>query len=300
MRLPVAVAVLAAAAVLAGCSHDDVNLPPPSSTSSTESPTTTVADYTGVSLAPVRGTTSTTAERPGHARLVGVVNGPDGAVPGAIVRAEHLVGDAVYRHDVTVGPDGRWDLANVPGGRYRVRAFLAPTYAQVEPQVLFVKDGEQKTLSLRVDRFGNDAPRVQAVMAPDPVVVGNPANLVVRVSGQTVDGAGKVRTQPVAGLVVSLYGSSQWAARSTTTYVTGANGEAYFQLACRFSGTERITASIGTDPTPVSLPASTCVEPAPSTTSTTAPTTSTTRPTTSRPTTTTTAKGNKSTSTTSR
>lgn len=292
----IALTLAAAVAVLAGCAQEDVNLPPPSSTSSTASPTTSIVDYTGVSIAPVRGTTSTTAERGGRAHLVGVVNGPDGAVPGAIVRAEHLVGDAVFRHDATAGPDGRWDLPNIPGGRYRVRAFLPPQYAQVDPEVFFLKDAESRTLSLRVDKYGDAAPRIQAVMAPNPVVVGNPANLLVRVSGQTVDGDGRVRTQPIANVVVQLYSSDQWATNTANTYVTGANGEAYFQVACRYAGGERITASIGSDPTPVSLPVSTCVQPAPSATTSTSIGSTSTASTTS-----TTTKGNKSTTpTTSR
>ena len=37
----------------------------------------------------------------------------------------------------------------MPGGRYRVRAFLAPVYAQTSAEVRFLTDGEEHTFDLR-------------------------------------------------------------------------------------------------------------------------------------------------------
>lgn len=89
----------------------------------------------------------------GKARLSGIVVGPDGPVDGATVRLERFVGEQWGEHDVTTDADGEWEAFELFGGRYRVRAWLKPSLATVEPQATFLKDdGGAAELGLTVEK----------------------------------------------------------------------------------------------------------------------------------------------------
>src|SRR4051794_13073442 len=129
-RTALVVVLLTVAAIVAACSKSsgyDFPAHPPS-TNPEES--TTVPDYSSVKLAAVPGRTTTTVDNsPGQASMAGLVLAPDGAVPGATVHVERLVGDTVLAIDVATNPDGTWRLDNIKGGRYRLRAWRAPDLA---------------------------------------------------------------------------------------------------------------------------------------------------------------------------
>jgi hypothetical protein len=197
----------------------------------------------------VGGVTTTTIEERGSARLVGTVRGPTGPVPGATVRVERLVADQMRRTDVVTGPDGRFELADVPGGRYRVRAFLAPSLAQTTAEVRFLADGQAHEIDLVVEDQRGLVVRADA--APDTPTEGSPVNVVALVTSRTVDADGVVRAQPVAGQVVELLGLGRWALRddggaagssssavtsSSATARTDASGRVRFELTCVTAG----------------------------------------------------------------
>lgn len=211
MRTSRRLAPVLALAVLAACTGggDDEGgrRPPPDATT-----TTTVVDRSGVVLAGVPGeTTTTTAPATGAARITGVVQGPTGAVPGAVVRIERLVGGQEVRTDLVTGPDGRYLLEGAPGGRYRLRAFLPPSLAQLEPEVRFLADGEEHDVPLVVEEQHGLVTRVD--VAPDPPMLGRAVNLVAVVANLTVDGDGVVRAVPVVGATVELAGLGRWVLR---------------------------------------------------------------------------------------
>src|SRR5437899_8320268 len=98
--------------------------------------TTTLVDLSGVKIAGVPGKTTTTIGLgPGGATLNGSVAGPDGAVGGATIHVERLVGDAVASQDFPSNPDGTFTIPTLLGGRYRVRAYVPDPYnlAQATP-----------------------------------------------------------------------------------------------------------------------------------------------------------------------
>jgi hypothetical protein len=183
------------------------------------------------------------------------VAGPGGLLVGATVRVERLVPGGEVRTDVLTGPDGRFELRSVPGGRYRVRAFLAPAYALVTPDVRFLEDGTEHTFDLVVE----DQRRLvaRATVAPDPPVLGDPVNLVAVVASRAVDADGVVRSTPVLGVRVELSGMGRWTLRSapgttsrplissttSTTFrprtdvaFTDASGQVRFDLRCDIPG----------------------------------------------------------------
>ncbi len=245
---PVPVLVLAAVAALVAtaCSGGDPFEPLPVPPSSPGIPTTTTAppDFSGVALAPVEGTTTTSevAVGPGPATLAGRVDGPDGPVAGATVRLERLVGDAVATLDVTSGTDGLWRAPGVLGGRYRIRGWLAPALAAVEPQILFVEGRETSAIVLVVQRFAPSV--VDLATAPDPPRVGRRTNVVVRVSSQVVDDTGVVRVAPLPGVAVSLNPGGGWDLEGASLVTADGDGGATFTLVCRSSGPQPLVATI--------------------------------------------------------
>jgi hypothetical protein len=238
-------------------------------------PTTTPAGGALPALPSVDGTT-TTAVPPnvGRARLSGFVTGPQGAVPGAVVRLERVIGGATQVLDVATGPDGRYDAPGIGGGRYRVRAFLAPTLAQPTGEVLFLTDGEERTVDLTVEAFAE--PSVAIAVAPDPLLLDQPLNLAVRVSGRLVDPDGVVRTQPLVGGTVEVTASGGWSTVSPTAATTDGNGETRFSAVCRATVATQVQVVVrlpaavpGTLPTTASFEVAACVDPATLTTTTT-------------------------------
>lgn len=199
-----------AALLLAGaCSGGDGDAEPGPPTGPTSS--TTEVDRSGIALAGVPGTTSSTVVERGTASLTGTVQGPSGPVPGATVRIERLAAGREVRTDVLTGADGRFLLPDVPGGRYRIRAFLAPTLAQLKPEVRFLEDGAVHDFALTVDQQGGLV--VRADVSPDAPTLGRPVNLVAVVSTRAVDGDGIVRWTPVVGATVELAGLGRWILR---------------------------------------------------------------------------------------
>jgi hypothetical protein len=179
--------------------------------------------------------------------MSGSVSGPQGPVPGATVRVEHLVDDDPPPIDILTGPDGRWDLPNIAGGRYRVRSFLAPSFAQTQPEIFFLADGEQRGLDLIVESFAGVS--LSAAVAPDPPHLNQPFTFVVRVARKTVDAGGVVRSQPVVNAGVVLTGTQGWSVRGSSSVFTDANGDAAFTLDCRATGASQLQVAVRPTPT---------------------------------------------------
>ena len=255
---------------------DDRSLPPPSSTSSTApEPTTTTVDRSRLVLQPVAGETTTTLVETGRATLRGVVIGPDGPVPDAVVRVERLVGDAVQGRDVRAGADGTFAVERLPGGRLRARAFLPPTLTMASPEIFFLADGETRDLRLNVTL--HTGPDVRASTAPTAPSVDDLVNLVVWVAERVVDGDGVARTVPSPGVPVEVR-STGWTFVDSRP-VTDGDGVALFTHRCDRIGSVTATALIGVEPDirsyPLEVPA---CSPRPTTTTTTTPRTTTTDP----------------------
>jgi hypothetical protein len=201
-------ALAATVLLITACTSDDDADPSPTTRETTS---TSLVDHSGVVLPGVGGETTTTLEEKGTARLVGTVTGPAGPLGGATVRIDRFVGGREVRHDVVTAADGRWELRDVPGGRYRVRAFQAPTYAQSEPELRFLADDEEHSFDLTVEDQRGIV--VRADVAPDEPLLGGDVNLVVLVVERTVSPDGVVRSRPLDGTFVELVGLGRWVLR---------------------------------------------------------------------------------------
>jgi hypothetical protein len=311
IRLPLAVALAAALALVgAACTGDDAedeDAAPPSTGPTTS---TSVVDLSNVSLAPVPGETTTTVAERGRLRVTGVVRGPAGPLPGATVRFERFVGEEVRRIDVVADGSGTYRLRRVPGGRYRIRAFLPPTHVQLDPIIRFLEEGTPHVLDLDLRSLGQV--EVRTDVAPPTPVVGQPVNVAVLVGVTAVDGDGVVRTDPAPGIRVELANVVRWQPPSgpgDIVEVTDGSGSIVFRLECVEPGDPelfvRIPVQQGAGPgsivdEAIGLDTPSCVSPPPTVTS--PPTTQdpVTTSTTERPTTSTTRRPTTTTTTTER
>jgi hypothetical protein len=241
----VTLAVVCAAAVVGGCStssYEDLPVPEGFDDRVTSS-TVQLGALDEVPLAPVRGATTSVpvALGPGPIRqLAGRVDGPDGPVAGAIVHVERLGARGIASVNVPTAADGTWNVANVLGGRYRVRAWLAPSLGMTRAATLFVSAPRPAPVVLRLARF--DGLRIDAVIAPNPPVVGAPANLRVRVLRRAVTGQGYIESTPVASTTVTLAGSGSWGVSGSNPDVTGADGTVTFEVVCGAAGAQPLSA----------------------------------------------------------
>ena len=276
--VPILVPVVVLAVFVArGCDTASVpNVhPPPGVTLPTEPATSAPADLTGVQLAAVDGTTTLPGvPDSGSSHLSGTVDGPQGPVAGADVHVEHLVDRRSVAVDVGTDAAGHWDLPNIAGGRYRVRAFQAPTLAQAEPRIFFLTEGEQKSLDLTVDAF-TGTPEVAIAIAPDPPNLGQPSSVVVRVTHRAVGPDGVVRAAPFAGASVTFAGGDAWAVSGSATTGTNENGDATFVVECRKAGTNVVSVNVRVNPTAQPMATSqevpACIDPRSTSTTTSAP-----------------------------
>jgi hypothetical protein len=75
----------------------------------------------------------------GTAKLKGRVFDPEGhPIEGATVRLQRFVSEDNGILDIGTNKDGAWHAEELPGGRYRIRAWIKPALATVEPKQLFL------------------------------------------------------------------------------------------------------------------------------------------------------------------
>jgi hypothetical protein len=264
---------LAAGMIVAGCAKTDNGLAPTvgPTVSLQEVTTTTVVDLSGIRLTRVPGeTTTTVAIGPGQATLNGTVTGPQGPVGGATVHVERLVGDGVATQDIVSNADGTFNLPNILGGRYRVRAYVPDPYnlAQVTPDIVFLDGTETQSVQLEMGLYSGMS--VKRSMAPSTPVTDTPANLVVQVTNQTVDAQGIVRGTALPGAKVELFGSAAWAVETDNPGTTDGAGSASFRIQCGAPGPQPLSVVVD-DTTTVDLKIPDCVTPPPTTTTTLPP-----------------------------
>lgn len=264
-RRALAALALITAAVSACGNVDDLSFPTPPPTTATSTPTT-LGDLASVSQAPVAGGgLPRVALAPGRASLSGTVTGPNGAVGGATVHVERLVGDAVAAQDVTTQADGTWAMPGILGGRYRVRTWRAPDLALTVPAIFFLEDGTSQAVPLKVEQFSGAS--VEVAVDPDPPVVGQPTGLAVQLHVESVDAAGVVRGQAVAGAIVELANGLSWTVADPNPTQTGPTGRATWQVVCGAAGQQPLAVIVGeADVYPLTVRP--CVAPPPDTTTT--------------------------------
>jgi hypothetical protein len=179
---------------------------------------------------------------PGQVTITGRVLGPDGPVPGASVRIERVVGTQSVSTIVIADEEGRYRLSDVEGGQIRLQAFRVPDLGQAESVVDFADKVYTKDLSM--ERF--DGTRVQWAIAPQKLVVGRPANLVIQVGTRRVDEDGVIRTNPIAGIGVTLTPLGSLQTSVLESRLTDSAGRVTYPMVCRTAGAGSIRVALAT------------------------------------------------------
>jgi carboxypeptidase family protein len=254
----------------AACSSDDGKaLPAPDSSSTTT--TTAVVNLSEVALAPItpgKAPPVTRPPGPGKASIAGKVVDTSGApVPQALVRASYFFDPAKPEViEALSGDDGTYRFDRLYGGRWRIRAWKAPVLATLEQPAFFLGATEQKTLELKVKAVPDL--EVTSKMAPDPPLVGWPAELAVLVVSQTVDPEGKVLRTPLGATEVTLTTGSSWSlGGAAATKPTDTDGTARWTMSCGDEGVHPASLTVTAREFPLTLPS--CLSPASTTTATT-------------------------------
>jgi hypothetical protein len=253
----------------AACSSDDgksLPAPDPSSTTTTTLP----VDFSEVALAPVTPGNPPPVTRPpgpGKAAIAGRVVDTSGApVPQAMVRATYFFDPAKPEViEALSGEDGSYRFEKLYGGRWRIRAWKAPELATLEQPAFFLAATEQKVLDLKVKAVPDL--EVTSKMAPDPPLVGWPAELAVLVVNQTVDTEGKVQRSPLGGTEVTLTVGSDWSITGAAVRPTDPDGTTRWIMSCGAEGVHPASLTVSGREFPVTLPS--CLSPASTTTATT-------------------------------
>lgn len=221
----------------------------------TAAPSTVPAPTTTVAASPRTLVTLPSELGPGPAHVAGTVTGPEGVVPGATVRVERLLDDtAVAATTVQSGADGHWAVDSVNGGRYRLRAWRPPDLAQVTAIVAFITVDDTRPIDLPLLRYAGGA-NALANVVPSPPVVGQPAILVVSAANGDVDSEGVVRSGARPGVPVTLVVSANVVISTANPRATDESGNAGFGITCSQPGPITATATVGTTPQPIQLPA---------------------------------------------
>lgn len=274
MRRYAALLTAVAVTVMAACSRYEPFVLPPPPTTQTPVSTEPPVDFSKMGLPAAAGRTTTTIPiGPGPSSLKGTVIGPGGAVPGATVQLVRLVGSGAGVLNLTTQPDGTWEALNILGGRYRVRAWLAPGLAQPDPEIFFLSGAEPKVLNLKVQSFQGLA--VGTAVAPSPPEVGVATSLVVAVTDRVVGDDGVVRATPVARVSVELQSAGGWRLDTTNPTTTDASGQARWTARCQRSGSQPLGVLVGGSQS-FTLSVPDCEPPPPTTTSTTSRSTTST------------------------
>ncbi len=200
----------------------------------------------------------------GAARITGVVQGPDGPVPGATVLLERFVGRSSGSVTVAAGADGRFTAVDLLGGLYRVRAWLQPSLAAPSSATLFIAaDQTDAQVQVNVQRY--DARKLQAGVETAGITVGGSGRFRALLTQESVDARGIVGGASVPGEAVTVTADAGYSVAPSTA-TTGADGYATFTLTCLTEGAHNVTVTASGLTANVTLPS---CGPLPTTTTTT-------------------------------
>jgi hypothetical protein len=226
-------------------------------------------DTRGVRLSAVVGRPRALPPLPvygGRASITGLVEGPDGPVPGAVVKIERWVGERSGSVTVSASEGGTFGARGLLGGRYRIRAWLEPSLTATESEVLFLAADGSENVTVTVERF--EGLRLQASLDVAAINVDDTARVRGLLTRSTVNAEGIVVGAPVPGAQVQISGTPGLTIGGTSPASTGADGMVTWPVKCDREGAHTVSLSTEGASTSYTLP--TC-GPKPVTTTTTTP-----------------------------
>lgn len=166
----------------------------------------------------------------GESRLNGTVVGPDGPVPGASVAIERHTSHGIGTLLVTTDEAGTWTAGRLPGGRYRVRAWLPGLMTTGGSEVRYV--AEKESAEFTFSMWGVDPTPSLEFVHGGAIYESRTGEVAVVLSRRYVDDEGIVVTAPIAGGLITVEVTSEVTIASSPVQLTGSDGVARFTLSC--------------------------------------------------------------------
>ncbi len=189
----------------------------------------------------------------GTAKMHGTIFGPDGPVEGATVRLERFAGIDFGILDVVTDKDGTYHADDIKGGRYRVRAWLKPDLATVEPIAIFLAaDKVDQVVDIDLERHNGLA--LQGALDAAEPHVGEQVSFKALLTQETTDDNGIVQGVGVPGVEIDMAPADGIRALSPLTGMTGDDGFVIFTVACLTTGDHTISIISGDQHQDVALP----------------------------------------------
>lgn len=186
--------------------------PPPQLASGSDAPAPTVAMTGGTSV------------------LSGVVVGPDGIIPAATVEIQRHTSHGIGTMRVVTDETGTWSVASLPGGRYRVRAWVPGLLTSGGSEVRYVTAGQSADYNFTLWAV-DPAPGLEFVHG-GPIYEGQPGEVAVAISRRSIDETGVVVTTPIIGALVSVETTADVTVVSAPIQLSDGEGATRFTIQC--------------------------------------------------------------------
>lgn len=179
----------------------------------------------------------------GDATIQGSANGPSEPAFGGVVRLERHTVEGIGKLDTRIGASGGWGVSGLPGGRYRVRAWLPGRATMTHSEVFFIED--DGVVSLDFDLVEVDPEPILEFVHGGPMYQGLTGTIGVSVSQKVVDPDGLVLSTPISGATISIQTSSEVSSTTGRAALTDQEGVARFTLRCNRIGNGNVIVRYG-------------------------------------------------------
>ncbi len=256
VRLVKVALVAAVSMLLASCagvtSRHDRALPPPPTTIALPElvvPQIALPATADVELNVLDGTSVTTGVgvAGGSTTVRGTLSVNNAAIAGATVEVERIVGNTSAALTTTTDAQGNWEIKDVLGGRYRLRAWRAPDVAVTQPAILFADASSTATVDLAGQLIG--PVEVSAAAAPTSAAIDDEINVGFRLESRAVDPQGIVRTSQLGDIGVTIDGATnaELQSGSPVSRSTRRDGQVQWTMRCTAAGPLSVTMSFGVE-----------------------------------------------------
>ncbi|MGH9280462.1 MAG: carboxypeptidase-like regulatory domain-containing protein [Acidimicrobiales bacterium] len=188
----------------------------------------------------------------GKARIQGMVQGPQGPVEGATVRIERIVGTQTSATDLSAGPGGTFNLGDIRGGRYRLRAWKQPDLLQVTPDAFFLAADESKVIDLKLVRTSEVA--LNTTTEPARLPSDETFSIRIFLYAGSVGGAGELQAVPRANVAMQIIPGPGFAVVGGDKATTDSAGNVTFRARCTRPGPPGGDVAFSTFKLPLDLP----------------------------------------------
>ena len=166
----------------------------------------------------------------GEARLFGTVSGPDGPIAGATVGIERITSEGIGELRVFSNGEGRWSANRMPGGKYRVRAWIPGISTSGGSEVRYLEHDEKAEFNFTVLAV-DPTPTIEFVHG-GPIFAHHSGSVAMVMTTRVINENGVVVTSPVSGALVSVVTTSGVSVSTSPISLTDGNGMASFTLTC--------------------------------------------------------------------